>query len=355
MPRDDAVYLFPCAAPGKSSLLQGRNPGTGLSAAGAAAGFVVATPQGVRGGAGDVAGPGDGAGDVEGVRALGAAVAASVASDAVRKLLPERRWSNASQPGDRLHAAEAAEARGEDAPPDDVAFLWDVAACVRDTLHVPLTGAVFAAGWSQGGKLASGLACANETSASSSSSAPAPAPAPAGAAAGLPGRAGFTLAAVAVGAGLSSAQCAASAGIPLLMLQGGDDDLVPFCKAGAPYRAGVQALDAWAATRGCPPLSAGSGWSARCGADVKGLKLFTPPRCAPPPGRASAPLGLYWLPKLPHDVPSGKLPGLNGTFADLVVSFFKSAVAGDAEVAPLRSSAPQTPPMADCGGGTPCE
>jgi poly(3-hydroxybutyrate) depolymerase len=310
------------AAPPRGVLREG-SPGTQLDAKGAAAGFVVMTPQGVRGG--------DGSDEVSDPNGLAQAASAAVGG-AATKLLPKHRWSNATVEGDRLHAVEGKEEEAAEAPgpPDDVAFLYAAAACVRDSLRVPLTGALFAAGWSQGGKLASALACIDP-------------------AAEKPGRRGFTLSAVAVGAGLTAARCNASRALPLLMLQGGDDKLVPFCRDGAPYEAGAKALAAWASTRACPPPSA---WPARCGAAGDGkdaLRLFAPDKPCAAPG--AAPLALYWLPQLPHNLPSGKLPGLTGDLGDLFVGFFKSVVAGGGappEVAPLRSAALGEPPLAPC-------
>ncbi len=217
---------------------------------------MVAAPQGVRGGGG---GDKDESLNVSsgarGVEAMASAAAASITS-AASKLLPPRRWSNATEEGDKLHAAEAAEAKDRDTTlPDDVSFLYDVAACVRDTLRVPLSGALFTAGWSQGGKLASGLACA---------------PAPPN------GTRGFNLSAIAVGEGLSAGNCTQAASIPMLMLQGGEDKLVPFCCDGVPYRAGSESLQSWAAPRGCADIQAGDGWRARCGGDGDGKGRAAP-------------------------------------------------------------------------------
>jgi poly(3-hydroxybutyrate) depolymerase len=284
--------------------------GTGLDKKGAAAGFVVVAPQGVRGNDGEEAKD-----EAAGAEAIAKAAAAS-ALDAAADLLPGRRWSNASDEGDRANAVEAAEANSAEQPlPNDVAFLWAIGACIRDTLHVPLSGAVHAAGWSQGGKVASALACASPDDAAL--------------------RKGLTLAAVAVGAGVSPARCEQSARIPLLMLQGGEDKLVPFCEDGLPYKAGAKALTTWAASCGCAPLNASAAWQARCGG--RELRVYTPPRCE----RADAvPLALYWLPKLAHKVPSGNLPGLAGDFGDLFVRFFKSVTAGAPDVAPFAGLAP---------------
>jgi poly(3-hydroxybutyrate) depolymerase len=309
----------------KSSVLRGEAPGTKLDVKGSEAGFVVVAPQGVRGGTG-----GDASKPDEGDAANALAAAADAAAEG---LLPKQRWSNATVEGDRLHAVEQAE---KDVP-DDIAFLYAVATCVRDTLSVPLSGAMLASGWSEGAKLASNLACLDPD-------------------APKPGRDGFTLAAVAVGAGITRVNCSASAAVPLLMLQGGSDAVVPFCHAGVPYKAGADSLSSLAAARGCPPLnrSGDSGWTARCGAAGDGendLRLYTPSRCDKPD---AAPIALYWLPKLPHDVPSGNLPGLNGSFADLVAQFFKSVVRGAPEVAPLRSAKPGEPPMDKCSGTGPC-
>jgi poly(3-hydroxybutyrate) depolymerase len=91
----------------------------------------------------------------DGAQALAAAAAAKVSSLGVR-LLPARRWSNATSEGDPLRAIESTET---DAP-DVVAFIRDMAACVRDGLRVGISDRVYLAGWSQGSKLASALVCA---------------------------------------------------------------------------------------------------------------------------------------------------------------------------------------------------
>ena len=312
---------------GPSTAISGASPGTQLDVKGTAGGFVVATPQGIRGGTQPGAEATQRGG---GAQALAAAAAAKVSSLGAR-LLPARRWSNATSEGDPLHAIESTET---DAP-DDVAFMRDVAACVRDGLRVGISDRVFLAGWSQGSKLASALVCAPQFS---------------GAQGG-----GFSVAALAVGAGLAAESCPASARTPLLLLQGGSDDLVPFCHAGAPYKATREALNAWAQARGCPQLGARDGWRARCGAQGDGgdaLRVYEPAKC----NRSdAAPLVLYWLPKLPHDVPSGDLPGLAGGFGDLFVGFLRSVRDGGAgDTAPLRSAAPGQPPLAACSGSDPC-
>jgi len=290
---------------------------------GTAAGFVVATPQGVRGGTEPGAEATQKGG---GAQALAAAAAAKVSSLGA-KLLPARRWSNATSKGDPLNAIES----GEKEAPDDVAFLRDVAMCVRDGLRIAIPDRVFVAGWSQGSKLASALACAPQFS----------------------GQGGaFSLAALAAGAGLAAESCPASVKTPLLVLQGGEDALVPFCHRGAPYDATKDAFNAWANARGCPAL--GDGWRARCagGGDGKdALRVYEPERCSNPD---AAPMALYWLPKLPHDVPSGNLPGLDGGLGDLFVAFLNRVRDGKAETAPLRSAAPGQPPLAACSGSNPC-
>ena len=105
-----------------------------------------------------------------------------------------------------------------------------------------------------------------------------------------------------------------------------------------------------------PAPGAAGGWTARCGGQGDGgdaLRVFTPAQCATPD---AAPLALYWLPKLPHDVPTGNLPGLAGGFGDLVVAFLRSVRDGVApDTAPLRSDAPGAPPLAPCGGDNPCK
>jgi poly(3-hydroxybutyrate) depolymerase len=143
----------------------------------------------------------------------------SAAPDARR--LPQH-WRNDTtldDPLEWLHLHEGA------AAPDDVAFIWAAAACTRDVLRIPLSGRVHATGWSQGAKMASGLA---------------------GALACAPHN-GFAIASVAAGAGLfdplaatisSAAGCAAAAATPLLIFQGGADVIVPFCDTGFFYKAG---------------------------------------------------------------------------------------------------------------------
>ena len=69
-----------------------------------------------------------------------------------------------------------------------------------------------------------------------------------------------------------------------------------------------------------PALGARDGWRARCGAQGDGddaLRVYEPAKKCDKPD--AAPLVLYWLPKLPHDVPTGNLPGLAGGFGDLFV------------------------------------
>jgi poly(3-hydroxybutyrate) depolymerase len=276
------------------------DPATPFDAAGTASGFVVAVPQAAWG---------------------------SGANGA-----PPRRWRGASERRDPISALEAAESSAAAltaggaaaAPYDDVAFVWALAACVRDGLRVRLSGAVHAAGWSQGGKLASALACA---------------PPPAAASA-----AGFFLAAVAAGAGLTACDDAMSSApvpvpVPLLVLQGGADSFVPFCSDGAVYRSGQSALAAWAAPRrnGC---DAERGWRALCAGGRGGdaLRVYVPLRAC-----AAAPLALYWLPSAPHMM-QASLPGLPGGTAELFVAFFASVAAGVPNMTPLGG------PFAACEG-----
>jgi hypothetical protein len=69
------------------------------------------------------------------------------------------------------------------------------------------------------------------------------------------------------------------------------------------------------------------GWRALCGSGAAGgaagdaLRIYEAQRCA------RAPVALYWLPRQPHLVPRGALPGLNGSMADLFLAFFASAEA----------------------------
>ncbi len=264
---------------------------THLDAAGASAGFAVAAPQAAQAG--------------------------------VLDFLP--RWrndtlANADEPTARLAAADDASG----ASVDDVAFAWDVAACVRDALRLRVAPRISVLGWSQGAKLASLVACTP--------------------------RRGFAAAAVVLGAGLHDGladpgeRCAGP--VPLLMLQGGLDAVVPFCDDGAFYQAGWRALRGWAAAvNGCGagpwrPLCAGNG-SSFIGDDL--LRVYVPS------WGCRAPTALYYLPRLSHALPSGDLPGLAGTFADLVVAFFRSAQRGvpDATPLPARGGAR----VAACPGG----
>jgi hypothetical protein len=307
-------FLCPYALlSGYSEYYRTTNPATPLDAKGAAAGFVVATPQAERGGPD-----------------------AGLTAD----VMPPQRWSNGSDPEDTLFEAEAAEeaaaaATGAAPIPDDIAFAWAVAACIRDTLRVRLSGAVFAAGWSQGAKLASALAC----------------DAPAGADAD-PTR-GFSLAALAVGGGLRRGGCAAAGRTPLLLLHGGQDTLVPFCSDGGPYKSVRSALDTWVAPRASTaPCAAGSGapaWRALCAdeSDAAAVRVYLPAStCAAAdgteaPGADAAPVVVYWLPQQPHMLPDGRLPGLSGDMSALFVAWFASVRDGAPDVAPLRDAGGQ--------------
>jgi poly(3-hydroxybutyrate) depolymerase len=259
-----------------SPWFQSVDPPTELDAKGAAAGFVVAVPEAAWG----------------------------TGTDG----LPPRRWGAAAEPGDAAYGAAAP-------PYDDIAFLWAVAACVRDTLRVRLTGRVYAMGWSQGGKLASALACSR-------------------------GAHGFAPAAAAIGAGLTACDGAPATAqqllpppLPLLVMQGGADVLVPFCVDGMAYRAGALAVAAWAspARNGCDT----GAWRALCGGGGLGvgsgivMRVYTAP-CA------AAPLALYWLAGQPHMLPYGRLPGLSGGMAELFVAFFSSVERGAPDITPLR-------------------
>jgi hypothetical protein len=133
--------------------------------------------------------------------------------------IPLPHWRNDTSRSDPLHALyDAAAAASSGGEPDDVAFLWAViGGCLRDTLRVRLSGRLYPLGWSQGAKLAAAMACAP--------------------------RHGFAAAALGAGAGLMdarelpAARCAAP--VPLLLLQGGADVVVPFCDDGLFYRAGA--------------------------------------------------------------------------------------------------------------------
>ncbi len=159
--------------------------------------------------------------DVQGSAAGFVVLLPSAAPDASRLPLHWHNDTAIDDPLERLHLSEG------DAAPDEVAFIWAAAACTRDVLRIPLLGRVHATGWSQGAKMASGLA---------------------GALACAPHN-GFAIASVAAGAGLfnpvaatrtfsSAAGCHAAAATPLLLLQGGADVIVPFCDTGFFYKAG---------------------------------------------------------------------------------------------------------------------
>ena len=272
-----------CAGPSRvSPELMPPSVATHIDAAGAAAGFAVAAPQAAQ---------------------TGLAL----------PWLP--RWRNDTRSGDEeeptARVAAAEDAAGEGV--DDVAFAWDVAACVRDALQLPGIGAiarrVYVLGWSQGAKLASLAACTP--------------------------RRGFSAAAAVIGAGLHDGvaepgeQCAGP--VPLLMIQGGLDAVVPFCDDGAFYQAGWRALHRWAAAvNGC---DAGM-WRPLCAANASSfdlLRVYVPARgCS-----LDAPTALYWLPQLAHTVPAGPLPGLEGDFAALAVAFFASVLRGAPDATPL--------------------
>jgi hypothetical protein len=89
------------------------------------------------------------------------------------------------------------------------------------------------------------------------------------------------------------------------------------------------------------------GWRALCGAagSEEALRVYTPAACS------RAPVSLYWLPKQPHLIPAGALPGLAGGITELFVSFFLSVEAGAPDATPLRTS--DGARMTDCAAGTP--
>jgi hypothetical protein len=143
-------------------------------------------------------------------------------------------WGSTTTPLDPAHAAGSAVA------PQKLTFFADAMACVRDTLRVPLSGDVYAMGFSQGGKLASRFGCE-------------------GAAAS-----GGTLRVRAVAAGealyaalpAQSGACAAGASDavppPMLLFQAQNEKVLPFCVAGTGYAAQQLYWHAWAgAYNGC--------------------------------------------------------------------------------------------------------
>ena len=122
---------------------------------------------------------------------------------------------------------------------DEVSFLWDSAVCVRDVLQVAgsplsLSGAVFAFGHSQGGKLASFFGF----------SSPPP---------------GFSVDGVVASAGIKFDPTAAPRCLdrtrmppPLLAFQAQEDETVPFCSPYL-YAPGGTYWNAWANAAKCTP------------------------------------------------------------------------------------------------------
>ena len=174
----------------------------------------------------------------------------------------------------------------------ELAFLWSIAECVRSSLGIPLSGDVYLAGLSQGGKIATRLACSTN--------------------------AGFTVRAVAVAAGVQAEpalRCPSP--IPLLLFQGGLDPVVPFCTSGSfLYRQNAASLGllARSAMNGCSSAPAvPRGASA---ADVIVTRVFEYQGCA-------APTVLVWTPLDVHVWP-GELPGTRQSGSAVALRFFAS-------------------------------
>ena len=125
--------------------------------------------------------------------------------------------------GSTTTALDPAPAAGSVLKTNEMPFFVDAVRCVRDVLRVPLNGDVYAMGFSQGGKLASRFGC--EGAAASGGE--------------------LRVRAVAAAEALYTAQpalrgaCAAGASDaappPMLLFQAQNENVVPFCVAGAVY------------------------------------------------------------------------------------------------------------------------
>jgi poly(3-hydroxybutyrate) depolymerase len=173
----------------------------------------------------------------------------------------------------------------------ELAFLWSIADCLR-SLGIPLSGDVYLAGLSQGGKIATRLACSTH--------------------------AGFTVKAVAVAAGVQAEpglRCPSP--IPLLLFQGGLDPVVPFCTSGSfLYRPAAASLGVLArsAMNGCssaPAVPRGAS-----SADMIATRVFEYQGCA-------APTVLVWTPLDVHVWP-GELWGTRQSGSAVALRFFAS-------------------------------
>lgn len=145
-------------------------------------------------------------------------------------------WGSTTTVLDPAHAA------GSVLKTDEMPFFVDAVRCVRDVLRVPLSGDVYAMGFSQGGKLASRFGC--EGAAASGGE--------------------LRVRAVAAAEALYTAQpalrgaCAAGASDaappPMLLFQAQNEDVVPFCIAGKGYAPTNLYWSSWAGVyNGCLP------------------------------------------------------------------------------------------------------
>ena len=143
-------------------------------------------------------------------------------------------WGSTTTPLDPAHAAGVVLTQLE------LPFFVDALRCVRDVLRVPLSGDVYALGFSQGAKLASRFGCQGAAASGGE----------------------LRVRAVASAEGLfveQGATCASSssdkAPPPLLFFQSQSDTVVPFCVAGPVYEASAAYWNAWTALGGCVPSS----------------------------------------------------------------------------------------------------
>ena len=148
-------------------------------------------------------------------------------------------WGSTTTPLDPTHAV------GSLLTPPELTFFADAVRCVRDVLRVPLSGDVYALGFSQGGKLASRFGC--EGAAASGGALRVRAVAAAESLYAQPKAAGGG----ACAAGASDAKPPA-----LLLFQAQNDAVVPFCTAGPVYEATEIYWAAWSGLySGCMPAT----------------------------------------------------------------------------------------------------
>ena len=176
---------------------------------------------------------------------------------------------------------------------EEIDFLWSVADCLRDQLGIPLSGEVYLAGLSQGGKMATRLACSTH--------------------------AGFTVKAIAVAAGVQAEPgISCPAAIPLLLFQGGLDPVVPFCTTGSfLYRPNAASLSLLARStmNGCAVWPAQPRGASSM--DVISTRVFEYQGCA-------APTMLVWTPLDAHVWPD-TLIGVQQTASAVALAFFASS------------------------------